>query len=74
MLNKFKHKKGKKNQINYFAVLNISVRAELDNQNTECPKFTANLFYICFRIDLRSTEEDAVQICGKFWDTQYSVA
>ena len=32
------------------------------------PKFTANLYCICFSIDLRYTKKDAVQICGKFWD------
>ena len=34
------------------------------------PKFTANLYCICLSIDLQYTHEDAVQIYGKFWDTQ----
>ena len=33
-------------------------------------KCTANLYCICLSIDLRYTKADAVQICGKFWDTQ----
>ena len=36
------------------------------------PQFTANLYCICLSIDLRSTKADAVQICSKFWDTQYN--
>ena len=39
---------------------------------TEKPmKFTANLYCICLSIPQEYTEADAVQICGKFWDTQY---
>ena len=34
------------------------------------PKFTANLFCIRLSIDLQFTYTDAVEICGKFWDTQ----
>ena len=37
-------------------------------------KFTAKLYCICLSSDLRFTWADAVQICGKFWDTQYQVA
>ena len=29
--------------------------------------------YVCISLDLQYTLEDAVQICGKFWDTQYIV-
>ena len=36
------------------------------------PKFTANLYCNCLSINLRYTQADAVQICGKFWDTQYA--
>ena len=35
------------------------------------PKFTANLYCICLSLYLRYTSADAVQIGGKFWDTQY---
>ena len=33
------------------------------------PKFNANLYCICLSIPQINT--DAVQICGKFWNTQY---
>ena len=35
------------------------------------PKFTENLYCICISMPQILTEADAVQICGKFWDTQY---
>ena len=35
------------------------------------PKFTANLYCICWSITQIYTSADAVQICGNFWDTQY---
>ena len=35
------------------------------------PKFTANLYCICLSIQQIYTSADAVQICGKFWVTQY---
>ena len=35
------------------------------------PKFTANLYCICLSITQIYTSADAVQISGKFWDTQY---
>ena len=38
------------------------------------PKLTANLYFICICIDLWYIRADAVQICGKFWDTQYMSA
>ena len=34
-------------------------------------KFTANLYCLCICIDLGYTLADAVQVCGKFWDTPY---
>ena len=37
------------------------------------PKFTANLYCICIIIPQIYTEADAVQICGKFWYTQYII-
>ena len=36
---------------------------------TECPKIYGNLYCICLSILQLYT--DAVQRCGKFWDTQY---
>ena len=41
---------------------------------TECPKFNANLYCICLGIHSWYTSADAVQICVKFWDTQYLLA
>ena len=38
------------------------------------PKCTANLYCICLAKDLRYTQADAIQVCGKFWDTQYNPA
>ena len=35
------------------------------------PKFTANLYCLCISIDLGYADADSVQICCKFWDTQY---
>ena len=37
------------------------------------PKCTANMYCICLSIDLWYTKADVVQICGKFWDTQYTI-
>ena len=33
-----------------------------DEKYTKCPKMYTNLYCVCL---------DALQICGKFWDTQY---
>ena len=35
------------------------------------PKFTNNMYCICLSIPQIYTKADAVQICGKFRDTQY---
>ena len=35
------------------------------------PKFTANLYCICLSKPQIYTKAEAVQICGRFWDTQY---
>ena len=35
------------------------------------PKFSANMYCICLSIPQIYTSADAVQICGKLWDTQY---
>ena len=36
------------------------------------PKCTANQYCICLSIPQINTYADAVQLCGKFWDTQYT--
>ena len=47
-------------------------RNHLSDQHTECPKiYRKSELHPCLSITQIYTKEDAVQICGKFWDTQY---
>ena len=40
-------------------------------QRTECPKIYRKSVLHLLKYNLCCTLSDAVQICGKFWDTQY---
>ena len=42
-----------------------------ENLTESVPKLTANMYSICLSIPKIYTKADAVQFCGKFWDTQY---
>ena len=52
-----------------WTVINRTI--DYNTQLLSGPKCTANLYSICLSIDLWYTSADAVQISGKFWDTQY---
>ena len=50
---------------------NLVLVTQLIPKLLSVPKCSANLYCICLSLPQIHTEADAVQICGKFWDTQY---
>ena len=58
-------------KLSYLIILFREVRLLLPHQVLSVPKFIENLYCICLSIPQIYTKADAVQICGRFWDTQY---